>query len=291
VTQPSGPPSLDDLLRTSPDPAPVGQAPLVAAPPPPVPVAAAVAPRFCNVCGAPWQIDWFECHACAAKRYHGRNLPPPDRKTGNAPVTSALALYFSFLGISVIAIVCVLAGARSVTLEFVMSALASLLVLIWCLARRGEVAPALTKPVGPQWLGVAVLGSLATFSIATGAVYLMHRLLGVAQLRMSDDFIHQGYGFPIIVLIIAVQPGIIEELAFRGVILGGLRHVLSPLEAVIVSAAMFMIIHLAVPSFPHLFVMGLALGWLRVYTGSLYPGMVLHFCHNLLCILWEYWSR
>jgi membrane protease YdiL (CAAX protease family) len=50
-----------------------------------------------------------------------------------------------------------------------------------------------------------------------------------------------------------------------------------------------MILHLAIPSFPHLFVMGVALGWLRVHTGSLYPGMLLHFCHNLICVGWEYW--
>jgi len=42
-----------------------------------------------------------------------------------------------------------------------------------------------------------------------------------------------------------------------------------------------MMIHLSVPSFPHLFLMGLALGYLRSRTGSLYAGMVLHFTHNL----------
>jgi membrane protease YdiL (CAAX protease family) len=88
---------------------------------------------------------------------------------------------------------------------------------------------------------------------------------------------------------VAVQPAIFEELAFRGVILAGVQHVLSPMESVVVSALMFMIIHLAVPSFPHLFVLGLALGWLRVHTGSLYPGMLLHFTHNLLCIVFEVW--
>jgi len=290
VTEPNGP-LFDNPFAATPQSAVPGAMPDTSFGDPPVPPPVVVAlPRFCNVCGSPWQIDCYECHVCAARRFRNSQSPAPDRK-GNAPVTSALALYFSFLGISVISIICVIARVDIVNLDFVMSTLASVLVLIWCIARRTEVAPALRRIPGPQWFGAAILGSIVTFSIASGAVYLMHRALGIAQLRMSDDFVSHGYGFAIVMLLIAVQPGIIEELAFRGVILGGLRHVLSPLEAIVVSAAMFMIIHLAVPSFPHLFIMGLALGWLRVHTGSLYPGMLLHFCHNLFCILWEYWSR
>ncbi len=79
----------------------------------------------------------------------------------------------------------------------------------------------------------------------------------------------------------------IEELAFRGIIFGALRRVLEPMEAVLVSALMFMILHLAIASFPHLFAIGLLLGWLRMHTGSMYPGMLLHFLHNFLVVLSE----
>ena len=90
-----------------------------------------------------------------------------------------------------------------------------------------------------------------------------------------------------IVVLICVQPAVIEELAFRGAILGVLRDLLGTREAVIVSALMFMILHLAILSFPHLLLVGLALGYLRVRTKSLYPCMVMHFTHNLLVILAE----
>ena len=84
-----------------------------------------------------------------------------------------------------------------------------------------------------------------------------------------------------------MQPAIFEELASRGVIFGALERVLAVREAIMVSALLFMIIHLAVLSFPHLLVLGLVLGYLRVRTGSLYPGMVLHFTHNLLVVMSE----
>ena len=62
---------------------------------------------------------------------------------------------------------------------------------------------------------------------------------------------------------------------------------MKPREAILVSAIMFAGLHLSPITFPHLIIMGSALAWLQVRTGSIYPGMVLHFCHNLWCCLAE----
>jgi hypothetical protein len=207
----------------------------------------------------------------------------------NTAVTSAIALYFAFLGASVVAMIAVFAGGNSVNVDFWTTGMVSLLVLGWCAYARRDVAPALARVGPPIWFPAAAGGAVVTFAIASGALFVLSRLVGVPELRMTDDFVHQGYGWPTLVLVIAVQPAVIEELAFRGVILTGLQSVLSPGESIVVSALMFMIIHLSVPSFPHLFVIGLALGWLRVHTRSLYPGMLLHFTHNLLCVVFELW--
>ena len=58
-------------------------------------------------------------------------------------------------------------------------------------------------------------------------------------------------------------------------------------QSLFVTALMFGILHLSFVSLPHLFVMGLALGWLRMRTGSLLPGMALHFCHNFFAVAQE----
>ena len=34
-------------------------------------------------------------------------------------------------------------------------------------------------------------------------------------------------------------------------------------------------------------IMGLALGWLRCKSGSIWPGVLLHFGHNALCVVSE----
>lgn len=248
-------------------------------------------PQFCNACGAPWVPTWVECVPCAARREQA-NLAAGAAaalRESNTPVTSAIALYFAILACSIGGSIAINAGVSPVNMEIGFALVSSTVVLIWCAGSLRTVLPALRRVPHVGWFAAAAGGSIVTFAIASAAVFGLHKAIGIPTLRMTDEFFAAGYGIAFVVLLIAVQPGIFEELAFRGVILGGVRHVLSPMEAIVVSAAMFMIIHLAVPSFPHLFVMGLALGWLRVRTGSLYPGMLLHFCHNLLCVVWELW--
>jgi membrane protease YdiL (CAAX protease family) len=79
-------------------------------------------------------------------------------------------------------------------------------------------------------------------------------------------------------------------LAFRGIIQPTFLRVLGANETIVVTAMMFGILHLSVPSMPYLVLLGIVLGWLRQRTGSLYPCFVLHFCHNLLALLVEYWG-
>ncbi|MBC8105047.1 MAG: CPBP family intramembrane metalloprotease, partial [Anaerolineae bacterium] len=143
------------------------------------------------------------------------------------------------------------------------------------------------KFVNPGWFIAAPICAVGTYLIATfaveGLVYLFH----IDRIKYLDTYAKAGYGMWFGVLLVAVQPGIIEELAFRGVILTSLQRVLGNTEALVVSALMFAILHLSIPSIPHLFLMGVVLGWFRLRSGSILPGMLLHFTHNLLVVLAE----
>jgi membrane protease YdiL (CAAX protease family) len=248
-------------------------------------------PRFCNACGNPWQPEWATCAACESRgaRRGGDGGSGAEVAGRENPIRPGLWLYFLFLATSVVGMIAIACDAPAVPTELWASGFISAAVLIWSGFTWREVLPPLRRVPHVGWFALAVAASVGTFAIASAALFILARLTGLPESHYTPEFSAAGFGPLFVILIIAVQPGIFEELAFRGVIFGGLRHVLSPVEAVIVSAAMFMIIHLSVPSFPHLFVIGLALGWLRVRTGSLYPGMLLHFCHNLLCVGWEYW--
>ncbi|MCL6642470.1 MAG: CPBP family intramembrane metalloprotease [Candidatus Bipolaricaulota bacterium] len=82
-------------------------------------------------------------------------------------------------------------------------------------------------------------------------------------------------------LALSVGPAISEELAFRGVILQGLRSRLGAISAVTVTAVLFGVIHLDILQGLGAIVIGLYLGYLTVRSGSIVPAMVAHGVNNL----------
>jgi membrane protease YdiL (CAAX protease family) len=146
----------------------------------------------------------------------------------------------------------------------------------------------LTARVHPGWFLAAAGLALCTFGVAAGFLTFLHRASNIPLLHYAAPILRAGYGWSTVVLTVAVMPAVFEELAFRGVILTSLTRVMGSTEAGVVSAFMFMVLHLSVPSFPHLLLMGLALAYIRLKSGSVLPGMLLHFTHNLLCVVAEH---
>ncbi|MBQ8058105.1 MAG: CPBP family intramembrane metalloprotease [Ruminococcus sp.] len=82
---------------------------------------------------------------------------------------------------------------------------------------------------------------------------------------------------------VAVLPALVEEFAFRGVILGLLRKYSDGL-AVLVSGLMFGLMHGNFAQIPFALVVGLMLGFIAVKTNSLLPGIIIHFLNNGLSV-------
>jgi membrane protease YdiL (CAAX protease family) len=253
-------------------------------------VRASAHPRFCPGCGTAWNALWVECPICAKRRPVSTGPARiKDIRGALRGSVQALALYFSILALlaigNIIASHCDL--AQAVRLMFVLSAVMSILVVAWCVVDQRDIAPLLRVRPAPAWYALGVGGALGTFAVAQLALTALHHAFGMPMVD-TDVVTRAGYNIPAAIMVTCLQPAVIEELAFRGVVLTNLQRLLSNREAILVSAALFSILHLSFPSIPHLFVIGLALGFLRVQTGSLYPGMALHFTHNFLCILWEH---
>jgi membrane protease YdiL (CAAX protease family) len=89
------------------------------------------------------------------------------------------------------------------------------------------------------------------------------------------------------ILALAVAPGCAEELAFRGALLGAVRKVAGPGGAVAVSAVLFGLIHIQPAGYrvPFALLLGVALGVLRLRTGSVVPGMIAHGVLNTTTLL------
>lgn len=94
------------------------------------------------------------------------------------------------------------------------------------------------------------------------------------------------------VFMIALLPAIAEELLFRGVLSklvqrwSGSLHV-----AVMVSAIVFSAVHLQFYGFLPRFLLGVMLGYLYLWSGSLWLPIVAHFTNNFLSVIVEYLYR
>lgn len=90
-----------------------------------------------------------------------------------------------------------------------------------------------------------------------------------------------------VVLMMSLVPAICEELAFRGFVFGGLVRENGGLRAVVVTALMFGISHGVLQQSIAATIMGVMLGWVALRTGSVIPGILIHFTNNALSVSLE----
>lgn len=130
-----------------------------------------------------------------------------------------------------------------------------------------------------EWLGISVLQSEQTASVK----------------EMLEQW--RAVSPALILLSLALVPGVFEEYFFRGVFFASIRGVLSPGRTIVVSALVFGLFHvvaagaLAPERFLPSAFLGLVLGWVRVRSGRLLPCMVLHTFHNGLLLSVVYWRE
>ena len=91
---------------------------------------------------------------------------------------------------------------------------------------------------------------------------------------------------PLRIIAIVIMAPIVEELLFRGAIEGYLlRKWKHPAGAIVFSSLVFGLVHGNWVQAPFAFVIGLALGWMYYRTGSLLPGILMHFVNNSTAVL------
>lgn len=87
---------------------------------------------------------------------------------------------------------------------------------------------------------------------------------------------------------IGVLAPIAEEMVFRGAVLRVLLHLTGSQKhwlAIAISALLFGLVHLNLAQGVHAFIIGLILGWMYYRTGSIIPGIVLHWVNNTVAYL------
>lgn len=123
------------------------------------------------------------------------------------------------------------------------------------------------------WCAVASIGTIIP------SVWLQEQLPAMPD-HMADTFtaiITSNYGY----FVLCLLTPFVEEMVFRGAILRALLgSVKSHWAAILISAALFAAVHLNPAQMPHALLIGLLLGWMYYRTGSILPGVVLHWVNN-----------
>lgn len=167
-------------------------------------------------------------------------------------------------------------------LAALVSAFSSVITLIiflktkWTPLTRGYL---LSKPWGTLlWVALFSLGTIIPLSF-------LYEQLGIEMDENTQQIITSMMKEPWGYVAVGILAPLAEEVVFRGAILRTLLGIMSKKNhwvAIMISAAIFGVVHANLAQFINALLMGLLLGWMYYRTGSLVPGILLHWVNNTM---------
>jgi membrane protease YdiL (CAAX protease family) len=99
--------------------------------------------------------------------------------------------------------------------------------------------------------------------------------------EMFRQFLDPRFPFGLLLAVVVAAP-IAEEYVCRGIVLPALQHRWGSVVAIVGSGLAFGAMHMNPWQFFYAALLGVTLGWLRVQSGSILPGILLHALNNLI---------
>ena len=136
----------------------------------------------------------------------------------------------------------------------------------------------------------AVALALCLHPVANALQFGVQRLYPVSNemkgaLGGIEKMLAEPHPLGILVLVLAVLPACCEEIAFRGFMLSGFRHMGHKWRAIVISALFFGMTHAVLQQSLIACLLGVVLGLIAVQTGSLLPCILFHAVHNTLAVV------
>ncbi len=146
---------------------------------------------------------------------------------------------------------------------------------------------ALRAPRRGVW-PLVLLGAPAGLLASTAVFRLSSHVLPVPP-EMVEAFgkalLPEGIPLWQLLLFVAVLPGIVEELTFRGTLLYGLRSSLTPVPLALVVGALFGLFHVALFRLIPTAFLGVLLSGVTLLSGSILPAMAWHALNNGIAVV------
>lgn len=234
--------------------------------------------RFCGRCGNEL-VAGQPCQSCASRASTLREKSDLD---GERSLGATLWFYSMLLTVVLTGLALSMRERASVIDVMTLGSMVlSAIVVGTAIWNRRAMLPQFRAPRADSML-IALGVAFVTFGVGTGFMLLVLWMIGIDEPMSVPRGTSKPPALVWMIFFVVVQPAIIEEIAFRGIIQPSLERILSRRQALIVTSAMFAVLHLwvAVPQF----VMGLVAGWLRNRDGTLWPAMTVHAVHNGLVV-------
>lgn len=178
-----------------------------------------------------------------------------------------------------------LANFQSVIIEFsciitIVSTIISSLITIILFLKLGWTSSSRNYLSSRPWVTLiwVVLAAIGMMIPSSGLEELLHVEMPKHLETLFIAMMHEPLGY----VAIGILGPLAEEIVFRGAILRTLLKLFGgkPWIAIAISAVLFGLVHGNSAQFVHAFLLGLFLGWMFYRTGSIVPGVVLHWVNN-----------
>jgi sodium transport system permease protein len=166
------------------------------------------------------------------------------------------------------------------------------LLIMWRYRLDPREALSLRPVKFPVWIAV-LIGAPSAYVVGVGVAQLADLILPVPE-RMLESFgeylLAPDLALWQIILFFAVLPGVFEEIAFRGVLLHGLRVRLRPVALCLVTGAIFGFFHIDLFRILPTAFLGVVMGAVVLISGSIFPAMLWHTLHNSVALVPAYFA-
>ncbi len=156
-------------------------------------------------------------------------------------------------------------------------------LLVTSMKGNGPVAD-LGLAVRAPDVGLGVVAGIALQLLVVPIVYWpILRLTDADPSETAEELVDVVGGagdWILLTIVVAVMAPLVEELFFRGFLLGALRRIATPAVAVVLSSAAFALVHFLPILFPGTFLLGLVAGAVTIRTGRLAPAIAMHLGFN-----------
>ncbi len=261
----------------------------------------AVAQVICWRCDKPYDVTLPQCDTCrAANRSRTETASSPSDSVRARQSPAIVRVVWAFAAMAAVSIFGALGVALTVDLSVPIQEAAAVQLFFWMgLLEAVDTVIVMIAMVKIRTAPLGVVNSSTRALAWWSALPLLALLLAInfgyhsllrTMLNLDPELnplaMVNGH-WSLLLLVVCIQPAIVEEIFFRQIAMGAALEMVSPAQAVLVTSVLFALAHLGQPlSLPVFALIGVALGCLRLASGSLWLPMLFHFLHNLAVLLW-----